>query len=131
MSAAPVQISLKIEAPNEAALLAWAIMHLEAHGYSVQAPKWETPGEFHYRLGVGCEAIGRALRRDGCPNVALRRANGGKGRIAEICSNEHFEAFVLRYKNRPKAEPRQRPSRKKPADQLQRARMNGPVRSFV
>lgn len=79
----------------------WAIEFLRGRGFHIAPPRdeWETPKQFIERLGVHYETFSRALRRDGCPNVALRRTRNGAGRIAEVRSNDDFDAFVRRYKD--------------------------------
>lgn len=137
MNVDAVRISLSIDAPNEKALFDWAVKHLEERGYSVRPPneKWETGSDFCRRLRIHSQTFKRAADHPQRPNVII--FCGQSGRILELLSNPDFDAFVLRYKNRPKAKPypttiaEGRPSRRKPAHLLQRRRMNGDKRSFA
>jgi hypothetical protein len=136
MNADAVRVSLAIDAPNDAALLEWAIKHAEQHGYSVRPPneKWENVTDYCKRLGVHSQTLKRAIEHPKRPNVIFFQ--GESGRLLELASNADFDAFVLRYKNRLKSLAKRtiaegRPSRRKPASELQRARMAGPKRSYV
>lgn len=90
--------TLNITAASEEAFTAECVRHLTERGYAVAQPNetWETPVQFVRRLGMDRNVIARALARPGCPNVAQRRS--ATGRLLELCSNAHFDAFVVRFR---------------------------------
>jgi hypothetical protein len=96
-------LTLTVKAGGEQVVTDYCVAHLRERGYSVTAPgeKWETAAQFNKRLGICWQGIHRALKRPGCPNVLIKygpgRGPGGK-RIAGICSNPAFDAFVTRHK---------------------------------
>jgi hypothetical protein len=106
-----VRVSLAIEAPNHSMLLAWAIKHLEEHGYSVRPPneRWENVTNYCRRLHIHTETLRRAAEHPQRPNVVIHR--GPSGRILELLTNADFDAFVLRHKNRPKIDRRDHATR--------------------
>jgi hypothetical protein len=123
--------------PHEDALTAFAIRHLTERGYNVADPneKWETVGQLLKRLDICYETFNRALKREGRPNVLLRRSAGaqsktGTGQIRGVCSNAAFDAFLTHSVRKPKSTWR-RKSRALPAQQLKRERMKGPKRSYA
>jgi hypothetical protein len=109
---------------------------------------WEKTGEFRKRMNLNHEALVNALESPVCPPVELHRGKGregAKGQLLAISSNPVFEAFVVALRGKTPtrapaghAKPRRtpsvaegRPSRRKPADKLQRARMRGPKRNYT
>ncbi len=117
---------------------------LGREGYFVSKKvAWEKTTDFRKRLDdLSHEALHRALNHPSCPDVELHRARGGSGQLLAINSNPVFEAFVVALRGKtpsprvrtwkPKTTIAEgRPSRRKPADKLQRARMRGPKRNYT
>jgi hypothetical protein len=110
---------------------------LSAEGYFVSKKvAWEKTGEFRKRMNLNHEALLHILESPVCPPVELHRGKGWegqKGRLLAISSNPVFEAFVvaLRGKTPDRSAPKPRPSRRKPAHLLKRARMHGSKRNYV
>jgi hypothetical protein len=114
---------------------------LNVEGYFVSKKvQWEKTSAFRKRLDGMChEALHRALRHPACPPVELHRARGGSGQLLAINSNPVFEAFILALRGKkqerkppsPRTIAEGRPSRRKPANQLQRSRMRGPKRNYA
>lgn len=121
---------------------------LGAEGYFVSKKiTWEKTGEFRKRLNLNHEALVHILESPVCPPVELHRGKGrqgAKGQLLAISSNPVFEAFVLALRGKtPKRIPgvktwkpkttiaEGRPSRRKPAHLLKRARMRGPKRNYA
>lgn len=97
---------------------------------------WEKTVDFRKRVGLAHDALHRILKLPVCPPVEVHRARNGKGPLLAINSNPVFEAFVAAAKGKtpdrigphPKYK---RPSRRKPARLLKRARMAGPKRNYA
>jgi hypothetical protein len=119
---------------------------LEAEGFFVsKKTAWEKTTDFRKRLNnLSHEALHRALNHPACPPVELHRARAGKGQLLAINSNPVFEAFLVALRGKTPArvpgvrtwEPKTtlaqgRPSRRKPAHLLKRARMKGPKRNYA
>jgi len=121
---------------------------MRAEGFFVaKAQEWEKTGEFRRRMNLAHDALQRILASPLCPPVDLHRGRGRKGvqgQLLAISSNPAFEAFVVALRGKtPKRvkgvrKPRRtptiaegRPSRRKPASELQRARMHGAKRNYA
>lgn len=118
---------------------------LGGEGYFVSKKvAWEKTGEFRKRMNLAHEALQRILASPVCPLVELHRGRGQKGRqgqLLAINSNPVFEAFVVAARGKkpertkkprsPRTVAEGRPSRRKPANQLQRSRMRGPKRDYA
>jgi hypothetical protein len=119
-----------------------------AEGYFVSKKiAWEKTGDFRKRMNLAVEGLQRILASPLCPPVELHRGrgcNGHQGKLLAINSNPLFEAFVValrgttpkrvkgvRKPRGPKTIAEGRPSRRKPASELRRARMHGPKRNYV
>lgn len=89
---------ITLAATTEDGLQAVAKEYLEERGFLVTKwLDWETPGQICNRLGIGVQTLERRLRKPHRPPVEVIRHPGG--RLAQICSNELFDAFLLEGKN--------------------------------
>lgn len=140
-----VRFRVEFVAPTRDGLIEQLAEFMRAEGYFVSKKiAWEKTGEFRKRVNLGHDALQRILASPVCPPVELHRGRGREGvqgQLLAINSNPVFEAFVVALRGKkPEREkkPRRtptvaegRPSRRKPAQLLQRARMNGNKRSYV
>jgi hypothetical protein len=139
-----IHYSISIEAPTRQGVIDQLAEILGAEGYFVSKKvAWEKTGEFRKRMKLPHKAFQKILASPVCPHVELHRGRGRK-QILAINSNPVFESFVLAIRGKtPKRTPgvktwkpkntiaEGRPSRRKPAHLLKRARMAGSKRNYT